>query len=82
MRQHGFDSLRGGEHHAVPPYHYFPLLGTLQRLSAEADGVYLGTNIVLLPLHNPLAIAELGAFLDVLSGGKFMLGVGLGYRQA
>ena len=82
MRQHGFDSLWGGEHHAVPPYHYFPLLGMLQRLSAEADGMYLGTNIVLLPLHNPLEIAELGAFLDVLSGGKFLLGVGLGYRQA
>lgn len=82
MRQHGFDSLWGGEHHAVPPYHYFPLLGMLQRLSAEAEGMYLGTNIVLLPLHNPLEIAELGAFLDVLSGGKFMLGVGLGYRQA
>ena len=82
MRQHGFDSLWGGEHHAVPPYHYFPLLGMLQRLSAEAEGMYLGTNIVLLPLHNPLEIAELGAFLDVLSGGRFMLGVGLGYRQA
>ncbi|MGI9423245.1 MAG: hypothetical protein ACR2PA_08625, partial [Hyphomicrobiaceae bacterium] len=36
IRQHGFDSLWGGEHHAVPPYHYFPLLGMLQRLSAEA----------------------------------------------
>ncbi|MEM7748529.1 MAG: LLM class flavin-dependent oxidoreductase, partial [Pseudomonadota bacterium] len=82
MRQHGFDSLWAGEHHAVPPYHYFPLLGMLQRLSAEAEGMYLGTNIVLLPLHNPLEIAELGAFLDVLSGGKFILGVGLGYRQA
>ncbi|MEM8972920.1 MAG: LLM class flavin-dependent oxidoreductase [Pseudomonadota bacterium] len=82
MRQHSFDSLWAGEHHAVPPYHYFPLLGMLQRLSAEAEGMYLGTNIVLLPLHNPLEIAELGAFLDVLSGGKFILGVGLGYRQA
>ena len=40
----------------------------------------LGTNIVLLPLHNPVEMAEIGAFLDVTSGGKFMLGVGLGYR--
>lgn len=82
MRQHGFDSLWGGEHHAVPPYHYFPLLGMLQRLAGEAEGMELGTNIVLLPLHNPLEIAEIAAFLDVLSGGKFNLGVGLGYRQA
>ncbi len=82
MRQLGFDSLWGGEHHAVPPYHYFPLLGMLQRLAGEAEGMELGTNIVLLPLHNPLEIAELSAFLDVLSGGRFNLGVGLGYRQA
>lgn len=82
MRQHGFDSLWGGEHHATPGYHYLPLLGMLQRLSAEAEGMYLGTNIVLLPLHNPIEIAELTAFLDVLSEGRFLLGVGLGYRQA
>ncbi len=82
MRDLGFDSLWGGEHHAVPPYHYFPLLGMLQRLAGEAEGMELGTNIVLLPLHNPLEIAEVSAFLDVLSGGKFHLGVGLGYRQA
>ncbi len=40
----------------------------------------LGTNIVLLPLHNPMEIAETAAFLDVISGGRFNLGVGLGYR--
>ena len=82
MRQHGFDSLWGGEHHATPGYHYLPLLGMLQRLSAETEGMELGTNIVLLPLHNPIEIAELGAFLDVLTEGRFLLGVGLGYRQA
>ena len=36
--------------------------------------------MVLLPLHNPVEIAEIGAFLDVITGGQFMLGVGLGYR--
>jgi alkanesulfonate monooxygenase SsuD/methylene tetrahydromethanopterin reductase-like flavin-dependent oxidoreductase (luciferase family) len=34
----------------------------------------------LLPLHNPVELAEAGAFLDVVTGGKFLLGVGLGYR--
>jgi alkanesulfonate monooxygenase SsuD/methylene tetrahydromethanopterin reductase-like flavin-dependent oxidoreductase (luciferase family) len=34
----------------------------------------------LLPLHNPVELAEGGAFLDVITGGKFLLGVGLGYR--
>lgn len=81
IRQMGFDSLWGGEHHATPGSHYFPLLSLLQRLSAEVEGLEIGTNVVLLPLHNPVETAEIGAFLDVISGGRFNLGVGLGYRQ-
>ena len=42
--------------------------------------MWVGTNLVLLPLHNPVELAEIGAFLDVITGGRFMLGVGLGYR--
>ena len=80
IRQLGFDSIWGGQHHITDGYHYFPLLPFLQRLSAEAEGLELGTNIVLLPLHNPMEIAEIGAFLDVISSGKFNFGVGLGYR--
>ena len=80
IRALGFDSLWGGEHHATPGFHYFPLLPMLQRLAAEAEGLAIGTNLVLLPLHNPVEIAEVGAFLDVATGGRFMLGVGLGYR--
>lgn len=81
VRRLGFDSIWGGEHHATPGFHYFPLLPMLQRLAAETDGMWLGTNLVLLPLHNPVEIAEVGAFLDVLTGGRFILGVGLGYRS-
>ena len=35
IRQLGFDSIWGGEHHITDGYHYFPLLPLLQRLSAE-----------------------------------------------
>jgi alkanesulfonate monooxygenase SsuD/methylene tetrahydromethanopterin reductase-like flavin-dependent oxidoreductase (luciferase family) len=80
IRSLGFDSIWGGEHHATPGFHYFPLLPLLQRVAAEAEGLWLGTNLVLLPLHNPVELAEVGAFLDVITGGRFMLGVGLGYR--
>ena len=52
----------------------------LQRLAADAEGLWLGTNVTLLPLHNPIELAEVGAFMDVITGGKFLLGVGLGYR--
>lgn len=80
IRSLGFDSIWGGEHHVTPGFHYFPLLPMLQRLAAEVTGLEIGTNLVLLPLHNPVEIAEVGAFLDVLTGGRFLLGVGLGYR--
>ena len=80
IRKLGFDSIWGGEHHVTDGFHYFPLLPMLQRLSSEAEGLEIGTNIVLLPLHNPMEIAETGAFLDVVTGGRFTLGVGLGYR--
>lgn len=80
IRELGFDSIWGGEHHITNGYHYFPLLPLLQRLAAEAEGMEIGTNIVLLPMHNPMEVAEVTAFLDVITGGKFNLGVGLGYR--
>src|SRR6266850_2128745 len=80
IRRLGFDSIWGGEHHVTPGFHYFPLLPLLQRLAAEVEGMWVGTNLVLLPLHNPVELAEIGAFLDLITGGRFMLGVGLGYR--
>ncbi len=80
IRSLGFDSIWGGEHHVTPGFHYFPLLPMLQRVAAEAEGMWLGTNLVLLPLHNPVELAEVGAFLDMITGGRFLLGVGLGYR--
>jgi alkanesulfonate monooxygenase SsuD/methylene tetrahydromethanopterin reductase-like flavin-dependent oxidoreductase (luciferase family) len=80
IKRLGFDSIWGGEHHVTPGFHYFPLLPMLLRLAAEVEGLWIGTNLILLPLHNPIELAEVGAFLDVITGGRFMLGVGLGYR--
>src|ERR1700751_1253096 len=76
----GFDSIWAGEHHVTPGFHYFPQLHLLHRVAAVAEGLAIGTNLGLLPLHNPVELAEVGAFLDVMTGGKFLLGVGLGYR--
>jgi alkanesulfonate monooxygenase SsuD/methylene tetrahydromethanopterin reductase-like flavin-dependent oxidoreductase (luciferase family) len=80
VRSLGFDSIWAGEHHATPGFHFFPQLPLLQRVAVEAPGLEIGTNLILLPLHNPIEIAEIGAFMDVLTGGKFLLGLGLGYR--
>src|SRR3989449_1781216 len=41
----------------------------------------LGTGCLLLPLHHPVEVAEQLATLDVITGGRFVFGVGLGYRD-
>jgi alkanesulfonate monooxygenase SsuD/methylene tetrahydromethanopterin reductase-like flavin-dependent oxidoreductase (luciferase family) len=80
IRQLGFDSIWAGEHHVTPGFHFYPQMALLQRLAAEAEGLWIGTNVTLLPLHNPVELAEVGAFMDMITGGKFLLGIGLGYR--
>ncbi len=80
IRSLGFDSIWAGEHHATPGFHFFPQFPLLQQVAATAPGVAIGTNLILLPLHNPVEIAEFGAFLDLATGGRFLLGLGLGYR--
>ena len=80
-RSLGFDSIWAGEHHITPGFHFFPQLALLQRVALEAEGLWIGTNLALLPLHNPIELAEVGAFMDLMTGGRFVLGVGLGYRH-
>jgi probable F420-dependent oxidoreductase len=80
IRALGFDSIWAGEHHVTPGFHFFPQFALLQHVAAAAEGLWLGSNVTLLPLHNPIELAELAAFLDVVTGGRLLLGVGLGYR--
>jgi len=53
----------------------------LARLQAEAGDMTMGVAIFLLNLHNPVYTAETMATLDVIARGKFVLGIGLGYRD-
>jgi probable F420-dependent oxidoreductase len=55
-----------------------PLL-VLAQVAAVTSRIRLGTNIYLLPLRHPLVTARLAVTLDVLSGGRFSFGVGLGW---
>ena len=50
-------------------------------LAALTKRIKIGTAVVTLPLANPVRVAENSAFLDILSGGRFVLGLGSGYRQ-
>lgn len=81
-RQSGFASLWFPDHYIIGPVQMpqpMPLMAWLLR---EAEGMVVGPNIRILPLLSPVMVAEEAATMDLLSGGKYVLGVGLGYRQA
>jgi alkanesulfonate monooxygenase SsuD/methylene tetrahydromethanopterin reductase-like flavin-dependent oxidoreductase (luciferase family) len=76
----GFDSVWVTEHH-VSTDGYLPApLVALGALAVATQRVQLGTNIALAPLFQPIRLAEEAAFLDQLSRGRLILGLGLGYR--
>lgn len=74
----GFDGLFLPEHHMMDDgYVPAPLVG-LGALAAVTERVDLGTTIMLLPFYNPVQVAEHAAMVDVISGGRMILGVGVG----
>lgn len=74
----GFDTLWVHEHHSQAMTYPSPLM-TLAVLAPHTQRVTLGTNMVLLPLYHPLRVAEEAAMVDVMSGGRLILGVSAGY---
>jgi len=74
----GFDSVWLGEHHNNPVLYPAPLLG-LAAIAARTSRVSLGTGVLLLPLYHPMCVAEEGAMVDMISGGRLILGLGAGY---
>ena len=76
----GFDSLWAVEHHGDPLVCPAPLVA-LGGYATRTRRVKIGAYVVVLPLHHPVEVAEAGALLDVMSEGRFTMGVGLGYKQ-
>lgn len=79
-RDAGFDAVLVSQHFLASPYAMLQPVPLLGRLAAEAGAMRLGTGVLLLALLNPVEAAEQAATLDVLAGGRLVLGVGLGYR--
>ena len=80
-RASGLASLMVGQHFVSSPLQMFQAMPLLARLAAEAEGMKLGPGLLLLPLLNPVIVAEETATLDWLTGGNAIIGLGLGYRQ-
>jgi alkanesulfonate monooxygenase SsuD/methylene tetrahydromethanopterin reductase-like flavin-dependent oxidoreductase (luciferase family) len=79
--QLGFDSVTKTAHYSAYPFQMLQLVPMLARFAAEAPRLRLNAGVLLLPLLSPLHVAEEFATLDVITSGKIILGVGLGYRD-
>ena len=79
--EHGFDSVWIAEHHFSNQYGILPdPFSYLCYLAAKTSRIKLGAAVMVVPLHHPLRIVENAAFVDILSDGRFQLGLGSGYR--
>ncbi|HEY7698753.1 MAG TPA: LLM class F420-dependent oxidoreductase, partial [Vicinamibacteria bacterium] len=62
----------------APFYDPFTLLAWLSGITTKIE---LGTTVAIVPYRSPLQLARVGANLDRLSGGRFILGVGVGWAR-
>ena len=80
-RDAGFDLICSGQHFLAHPYQQTTLLPFLARMAAEAGEMHVAASVVLVPLHNPVEMAEDVATMDAICDGRFIFGIGLGYRD-
>jgi probable F420-dependent oxidoreductase len=87
----GYDGVWGNDHITAAPYvrthwgvppNFYEALVTLAVVGAHTRRLHLGTAVVILPLRDPVLLAKQVATLDHFTGGRLILGVGLGaYRE-
>lgn len=76
--QLGFDHAWNGEHHFSSDKWGPSMFPILAAVASRTERIRIGSAVVCLPMHNPVRIAEDAATVDILSNGRFDLGVGVG----
>ena len=78
----GFDACFFGEHHQDKDGFLPSPLIVATAVAAQTRRLKVGTSVILLPLHHPVHLAEDVITLDIVSKGRIILGVGIGYQAA
>jgi alkanesulfonate monooxygenase SsuD/methylene tetrahydromethanopterin reductase-like flavin-dependent oxidoreductase (luciferase family) len=76
----GFDSVWMEEHHSVVDHYWPSPIPVLAGFATRTSRVTLGTDILVAPFYHPVRLAEDFALLDVMSGGRVVLGAAIGYK--
>ena len=76
----GFDSVWMEEHHAVTNHYWPSPIAVLAGFATRTSTMTLGTDIIVAAFHHPVRLAEDVAMLDVMSGGRVVLGIAIGYK--
>jgi alkanesulfonate monooxygenase SsuD/methylene tetrahydromethanopterin reductase-like flavin-dependent oxidoreductase (luciferase family) len=77
----GFGSAWISEHHFSEDDYASSPLTIAAAIGARTSSMRVGTNIIVAALHDPVRLAEDATALSVMTGGRFELGVGLGYHE-